>query len=157
MPESADEELALTFLTYYHALEQAMMRAGFTRSGRTPGTSQADWHRFARHIEPKFDPDSSPVLQGAVSYLLWEDENLARRNQRLEEARPWESGSPFSDILWISELLQRTRNKLTYDLNLPGAPACDTAQVMASLMIVEEWGKLEPDVSQYLNTRPFQG
>ena len=53
-----DEELVLTFLSDYHAFEQVMVRAGFTRAGRVPGNAQPDWEGFARHIESRVNSDS---------------------------------------------------------------------------------------------------
>ena len=98
-----DEELVLTFLTNYHSLEQALVRAGFTRAGHTPGNPRPDWGKFARHIERLFDPDSSPELMGAVCYLLGEPEEQELRRERLQASVPGELSSPASDIVWLSE------------------------------------------------------
>lgn len=148
--QDSDEELVLTFLTHYQALEQALLRAGFIRAGRTPGSSQADWVRFARHIEKRFNPKSSEALHTAVTHLLWEDKNMDLRNERLERYSPLEQSDPQHDIVWIAELLQHTRNKLAYGLNFPQGPGCDTSQILAALFVVEDWSHIDPEVERLL-------
>jgi len=145
-----DEELALTFLSYYLALEQALVRAGFTRAGHTPGTAQADWARFARHIEAQFDPGSSPELEGSVAFLLADENNLERRNKRLEKSSPWENADANNDIVWISELVQQTGKMLAYGLNLPGRSGFDLSLVSAVFFIVQAWSHLDPQVESLL-------
>jgi hypothetical protein len=145
-----DMEMALTFLTDYHALEQALVRAGYTRASRSPGSTQADWELFARHIEDRFDPDSSAVLQGAVAHLLWHEENMDLRRKRLQDCALWEDFNPNNDIVWISELLQHTRNKLIHGINLPGLPGCDFDQVLAALFVVEAWSHVDSKVESML-------
>jgi hypothetical protein len=142
----ADEELVLTFLSYFQTLEHALMRAGYTQAGHTPGSAQPDWYRFARHIHPRFDPDSSEVLQGAVSYMLWDDDNLELRNERIENAHFWENADPNNDTVWLSELVQQTGRKVIHGLNFPAKPGVDIAMVTAAMFIVEEWLRLEPEM-----------
>lgn len=146
----SDEELVLTFLTEYHALEQALVRAGFTGVGRTPGNAQPDWVRFARHIERYFDPDSSPQLQGAVAYMLGQTENWERRMDLLEDTFPWETASPHSDVVWLTELVQQARNRLAHGLNTPDRMDYNSTYVTAALYVVEAWAHIDPDVERWL-------
>jgi hypothetical protein len=146
----SDDELVLTFLSHYQALELAMIRAGYTRSSHTPGTAQADWARFARSIQPRFDPKSSPVLEGAVAYMLLDDDYLELRNERIENAYPWENPDPHNDTVWLSELVQLTGRKLIQGLNFPRETGCDITMVTAALFIVEEWSQLDPEVERFL-------
>jgi len=150
--DEVDEELALTFLTFHHTLERALVQAGYTRAGHTPASVRADWERFARHIEAQFDPDSDEVLQGAVGYLLWNQENLDLRNERLEDSFPWEPSSPHNDIVWISVLIQQTRDRLLHRINFLGNPGSDTAQVTAALFVVEAWARLDPKVEGFIKS-----
>jgi hypothetical protein len=136
-----DEELVLTFLALYHSLEQALVRAGYTRAGYTPGNPQPDWGGFARHIAGKFDPDSSPELMGAFCYLLGEP-----GAQELRMELP----SPVSDILWLSELVQEVRNRLLLWMNFAGKPWGNDANVVAALYIIQAWSKLDPQVESLL-------
>ena len=145
-----DEELAITFLTEYHAIEQALVRAGFARAGRIPGSTQPDWERFVRHIERRFRPDSSEELQAAVSYLLIKPSLVELREQRLEYSFPWETASPRSDMIWLSELVQQVRNKLVLGINFPQSSGCDTATTMAALLVMEAWAYTDPQVERLL-------
>jgi hypothetical protein len=145
-----DEELALIFLTELRSLEQALVRAGFTRAGRIQGSFQPDWVRFVRHIEPRFRPDSSPELQGAVSYLLFAPDNLALRRKRLQDSLPGEASSVHSDILWLSEMVQQTGNKLRYWIPFLKKADFDAAQITAALMVVEAFSYCDPTIESLL-------
>ena len=61
-----------------------------------------------------------------------------RRQNRIQ----WESASPYSDVLWLTELLQQTGLRLTHRYNFAGTPGCDTLQVMAALFVVQAWLQL---------------
>jgi hypothetical protein len=146
------EELVLTFLSDYHAFEKALVRAGYTRAGRTPGSAGPDWSRFARHIQARFDPHASPVLQGAVAYMLWDEDNLELRNEQIENAPFWENPDPHNDTVWLSELVQQTSRKLIHSYNFPGQPGIDLAMVSAAMFIVEAWSHLDPEVESFIRS-----
>jgi hypothetical protein len=148
--DDADGELVLIFLTEFRALEQALIRAGFTKAGGTHGTAQPDWVRFVRHIERRFHPESSPELQGAVSYLLYDPDKLELRRERLQGSYPGETFSAHSDILWLSELVQEIGNKLIHGINFQKTPGYDTEYVMAALLVVEAWSYIDPTVESLL-------
>jgi hypothetical protein len=148
--DTFDEELILTFLTEFHLFERALIRAGFTKAGRTPGNSQPDWARFARHIESHFHPDSSPDLQGAVSYLLCDPGKLALRRKRLQSTYPGETYSPHSDLVWLSELVQEAGKQLTHGINAPTVPGYDTAYIMSALLVLEAFSYIDPMVESLL-------
>ena len=145
-----DWELTLTFLTHFHALEEALVRAGFTQAGRKPGNPWPDWDRFTRHIEGKFDPDASPELMGAVYYLLADPEKDALRRERLETSISGEQSSPQSDLLWLAELVQEVRDRLLVCINFPEIPLKDDTAVLAALLIVENWSYIDPGVESLL-------
>lgn len=149
--DDLDSELALTFLSAYHALEQALVRAGFTQPGRRPGNPRANWEQFTLHIEGEFDPESSPELMGAVYYLLGEPKAQELRQERLQASVAGEWSSPQSDIAWLSELVQRIRNRLLFQINFPGKAGGDDTDVMAAFFIVEAWSKIDPQVKSLLN------
>lgn len=148
--DDSDGELALTFLTEFHLLEQALVRAGFTRAGRSQGTAQPDWTRFVRHIEARFRPDSSPELQGAVSYLLCDRRSLERRRAQLRGSFPGEASSAQSDIVWLSELVQETGNALTHGMRFGKTPAVEFEYLMAALLVVAAWSCCDPTVERLL-------
>ena len=136
-----DADLVLEFLAHYHALEQALVRAGFTRPGRRPGVTRPDWEQFTRHIEGKFDPESSPELMGAVYYLLGEPEMQKLRTER---------STPASDIFWLSESIREIRNRLLLWINFAEKSWMDEASVTAALFIVQAWSYLDPKVEGML-------
>lgn len=145
-----DEELVLTFLSKYHSLEQALVRAGFTRAGSTPGNARPDWEQFARHIEGKFDPESAPELAGAVGYLLADPEKDKLRWERLQASLPGDRSSPQSDIVWLSELIQGIRNRLLHWLNFGEEAWDDDPGIVAALFIVDAWSVIDPKVKSLL-------
>jgi hypothetical protein len=148
----SDEELVLTFLSDFHALEKALVQAGYTRVGRTPASAGPDWSRFARHIQARFDPQASQVLQGAVAYMLWDEDNVELRNEQIENGAFWENPDPHNDTVWLSELVQQTSRKLIHGYNFPGKPRVDLAMVSAAMFIVEEWSRLDPDVERLIQS-----
>lgn len=147
-PDELDEEMALDFLAQYQDLEQALVAAGYTRAGHSPAQAQPDWVGFARHIEARFDADENPVIRAAVAHLLWAEENLEMRNGRLERTDPWENASPHNDIVWLSELIQHTKNRVTHDLMFPGRTGCDYNNVTAAMFVLEAWKQIDPQVEQ---------
>ena len=148
--DDIDGDLVLIFLTKFRALEQAMIRAGFTRAFRVHGSAQPDWERFVRQIERRFRPDCSPDLQGAVSYLLAHPEKMQARRKRLQDSLPGETSSAHSDIVWLSELIQEARNKLTFGIPILDDDGFDSGYVMAALLIIEAWSCCDPTVESLL-------
>ena len=94
-----DEEMALDFLTRYHDLGQALVQAGFTKGSQTPGMLLPNWEQFALHIEERFDPDSDTVLQCAVAYLNWHEQNRERRDARIDKSTAWETYEVDNDMV----------------------------------------------------------
>lgn len=147
-----DEETVMFFLIRYQELEQALMRAGYTRASHTPGRAQPDWPRFARHIQPLHDARASEAVRCAAAFMLLDEDNLALREERLENAPPWENPDPHNDAIWLAELLQWTERKLFHGLNFVGTPGCDITMVTAALLIVDEWSRLDPEVEKLLGS-----
>lgn len=145
-----DTDLILTFLTEFQLLEQAVIRAGFTKLGRIHGATQPDWVRFVRHIERRFRPSCSVELQEAVNFLLTDPNKLALRRKRLQSSLPGETASAHSDIIWLSELVLETGNKLTHGIPFLKKGDVDSAQIMAALMVVEAWSYCDPTIESLL-------
>ncbi len=145
-----DEEMVLDFLTRYHDLGQALVQAGFTRGCPTPGMLLPNWEQFALHIEEQFDPDSDVVLQGAVSYLNWHEENLALRNARIDDSQVWETYDVDNDMVWLAESIQRVAHQLTDEINHMDRQPLDDAQVFAALDVLMAWEELDPEVARWL-------
>jgi hypothetical protein len=145
-----EKELVLEFLTRYHDLGQALVQAGFTRPGQAPGILLPNWEQFALHIEERFDPDSDEMLQGAVSYLSWNDENLALRNARIDHSHAWETYDVDNDMVWLAEMVQRVAHQLSDEINHMDRQPCDDVQVFAVLDVVTAWAELDPEVAYWL-------
>ncbi len=145
-----DEEMVLDFLTRYHDLGQALVRAGFTKGSPTPGMVLPNWEQFALHIEERFDPDSDEILQGAVSYLNWHDENLARRNARIDESHVWETYDVDNDMVWLAESIQQVAHQLSDEINHMDRQPLDDAQVFAAVYVLMAWAELDPEVARWL-------
>ena len=139
-----DTDLILTYLACHRLLEQALVRAGFVMALSSNKQPRPDWYRWTRHIEKQFDPASDEVLQMSVDYLLDLRDDKETLPGRLQNRIQWESASPFSDTLWLTEILQQTELRLTHRYNVAAAPGCDTPQVMAALFVVQAWLPLVP-------------
>jgi len=142
--EELATDLILTYLAYHRLLEQALVRAGFVMALSSNKQPRPDWYRWVRHIEKQFDPDSDDVLQMSVDYLLDLRDDMETLPGRLQNRIQWESASPFSDTLWLTEILQQTERRLTHRYNVAATPGCDTPQVMAALFVVQAWLPLVP-------------
>ncbi len=140
--DEADEDLILTYLTFYRLLERALVRGGFVMAASVNKQARPDWYGWARHIEKKFDPDSAEEVRGAVAYLLGLQDDEEPRPVRTQNRLQWQTGCPFSDNLWLADMLQQTTMQLTYRYNFAETPGCDTPQVMAALFVAEEWLQL---------------
>jgi hypothetical protein len=145
-----DEELVLDFLTRYNDLGQALVQAGFTKGSQTPGMLLPNWEQFALHIEEQFDPDSDPVLQGAVAYLNWHEQNLDRRNARIDDSHAWETYDVDNDMVWLAESIQRVAHRLSDEISHMDRQPLDDAQVLAALDVLMAWAELDPEVALWL-------
>ena len=140
--EEADADLILTYLAFYRHLEQALVRAGFVRVISSHNQPRPDWYRWAMHIEKQFDPASDDVLHQSVDHLLLLRDDMEALPGRWQNRLQWESASPYSDILWLTEMLQETSLRLTQRYNFADTPGCDAGQVMAALFVVQAWLEL---------------
>jgi hypothetical protein len=145
-----EEELALDFLIRYRDLGQALIRAGFTKGGQAPGILLPNWEQFAMHIEERFDPASDEILQGAVSYLNWHEENLARRNARIDNSQTWETYDVDNDMVWLAECIQRVAHQLSDEINHLDQQPCDNTQLFAVLDVLMAWEEIDPEVARWL-------
>ena len=144
-----DAQMVLDFLAAYHALEQALVRAGFTRSGRRSGNPRPDWGGFARRIEKKFDPGSSPELMEAVCTLLGQPLTVPVIFRGARELRR-ELLTPVSDVLWLAERVREIRDRLLLRINFAGVPWGDDTIVVAAWYVVQAWSAIDPKVQSLL-------
>jgi hypothetical protein len=144
MDSAPDLHLAFTFLLYYQRFEQILLRAGFTREGRRPGNLRADWERFARHIQAKFDPEADLALSGSVGVLLRDPDNPELYRNRGREFFLQEPIIPERNTVWLAELVREVRNRILYGILLTGVATCEMAQVSAALFLLGSWAYLDP-------------
>jgi hypothetical protein len=133
-----------SYLACYRLLEWALVRAGFVSAFSSHKQPRPDWYRWARHIEKQFDPASDHVLEQSVAHLLYMRDDMDALPGRRQNRLTWESASPYSDILWLTEMLQETSLRLTHRYNFADTPGCDAPQVMAALFVVQAWLELVP-------------
>jgi hypothetical protein len=131
-------ELGFTFLTAFSRFEHALKKAGFAMSG---SNAQPDWERFSRHIDPQFDLEATPELQGAVLYVL-------RSSRR--QPRGTRSGY-LSESFWLSTLLQDTVKNLSRRINFGHFSDIDGELMAAARVILDAWSHCEPNVEKILN------
>jgi hypothetical protein len=70
------------------------------------------------------------------------EEEMDELPGRLQNRLHWESASPYSDVLWLTEMLQHTSFQLTHRYNLVEMPGCAAPQVMAALFVAQAWPEL---------------
>jgi hypothetical protein len=141
-----DEGLVLDYLADCHSLDGALVRAGFARAGRSPGTARPDWQQFALSIQGKFVPDPEEEVGAAVAYLLTDPARQELRWQRMEDSTLGEPSYLHYDIVWLSVLLEEIRNRLLHWINFRGEPGCDDTDVAAAVLIVHAWSSIDPRV-----------
>jgi len=147
---SLDEALVLDFLGYYHSLEAALVQAGFTRVGHSPGSARPDWQQFALSIQGKFVPDPKDEVGAAVNYLLADPARQELRWERMQDSPLEEPSYLQYDIVWLSVLVQEIGNRLLGWINFRGEPGCDDADVTAAMLIVHAWLSIDPSVKSRL-------
>jgi hypothetical protein len=151
--DDLDAELVLDFLAAYHALEGALVQAGFTRPGRRPGSAQPDWSGFARHIADRFDPDTSPELIGAVCTLLANPDKPGYFRKRRPEIYLLEPSIPEHNTVWLVEVVQEIRNRLLLRMSFADDAWSDDMAVVSAMLVVQAWSKLDPQVESLLSSR----
>lgn len=145
-----DRELVFKFFTVFSLFEYALKNAGFCDLGRH-NEAQPDWPRFARSIEPQFNPNASPELSSAVSYMLNRPvmRQVIRNNSLvfLHRTRPRGIG----DVEWLSILIRGVRNNLFHGGKFRYDRPRDTELIINALIILESWSHCHKDVERLLD------
>ena len=129
MPE---EDLVLGFLWDCHTFESALVRAGFTRPGLTPGTLRPDWNQFARRMADKFDLKSDPALAPVFWTLMDGPETYRLRG-------------PVSDLARLMERVREIRERLLLRVNFGAGPPVEQILVTAASYLLEVWAFSETE------------
>ena len=141
-----DRDLVFKFFTIFSLFEYALKKAGF-RQGNEKSV-EADWESFAKAIHNHFDPSNSPELQQAVDYLLTHPtkKQIVHGGNLLFV----NSGVVNHQTIWLATLINRTRNNLFHGGKFRFDRPRDPELLKSSLVILESWARLNPDIEQEL-------
>jgi hypothetical protein len=144
-----DRKLVFKFFTLFSLFEYALKRGGFLTTGRS-GEAQPDWESFANAIDVQFTALRRPSLASAKNYMTGHPvmrqvvrDNAIRFSQRI---RPHN----MSDTVWLSILIRGVRNNLFHGGKFRYDRPRDPELIKSSLIILEVWSQLHPDVERAL-------
>ena len=145
-----DRELVYKFFTIFSLFEYALKNAGFFDE-RRGGEVQPDWEGFAYTIHPQFNPQATPELAAAVTYMLSlpVKKQMANKNTLVfvRRIRP----PTMNDTVWLSVLIRGVRNNLFHGGKFRYDRPRDLELISHSLVILETWARLHPGVEQELS------
>ena len=144
-----DRELVFKFFTVFSLFEYALKRAGFARTGGS-NEAQPDWDRFAISIHSRFNQNQTPELAVAVQYML--DRPVMKQvvEDRIIGFEPRARRPNQNDCVWLSVLIRGVRNNLVHGGKFRYDRPRDPDLIEYSLVILESWAQLHPDVEQEL-------
>jgi hypothetical protein len=93
--EEFDHDLILAFYSDFRRFENALRKAGYSKDGHP---AQADWDRFLKAIEARFDPNAKPEWIGAYLTLL-DYVHQSVRSRRMKGA--------MHEIVRVSKIIQK--------------------------------------------------
>ncbi len=133
----------------FSLFEYALKLAGFCKGGQS-GEAQPDWDNFAKTIHPKFKPQPNTELFAAVDYMTkLPVKKQVVQNKALVFAlrqRP----QNINDTVWLSVLVRGVRNNLFHGGKFRFDEKRDPDLIKNSLVILEEWAQLHPNVEYVL-------
>ena len=144
-----DRDLVLKFFTMFSLFEYALKNAGFCYE-RRGGEAQADWEGFAHKIHGQFNPTASAEIHTAVDYMLNNPVKKQVTDQNalvfIKRFRP----PGMNDTVWLSVLIRGVRNNLFHGAKFRYERPRDAERIEHSLVILEAWAQLHPDVERAL-------
>jgi hypothetical protein len=144
-----DRELVFKFFTVFSLFEYALKRTGFCSVGRN-GEAKADWKAFAEAIHPNFKPMPGSELAEAVKYMTVYPVMLeVRANSGLVFTQRTRQPD-INDTGWLSILVRGVRNNLFHGGKFRFDEKRDPDLIKSSLVILENWAHLNPDVEYEL-------
>jgi hypothetical protein len=146
-----DRELVFKFFTVFTLFEYALKNSGFSFEGRS-GEAQPNWEGFAYAIHSKFNDQVSPELADAASYMLKQPVKKQVLNKNtpvfIKRVRP----PTMNETVWLSVLVRGVRNNLFHGGKIRYDRPRDTELIERSLVILENWAHLHPDVERALRS-----
>jgi hypothetical protein len=144
-----DRELVFKFFTIFSLFEHALKQAGFTRVNPN-GDVYPNWDTFAHAIDAQFNIQANPELLTAVNYFVnHPTKKQVFTNNQLNfvlTQRPPNT----SDTEWLATLIRRVRNNLFHGGKFKYDRYRDTLLIQFSIVILEAWAELNPDVQMVL-------
>jgi hypothetical protein len=143
-----DRELVFKFFIVFSLFEYALKEARLRRSG---SNAEPDWDAFTDSIEQSFGPNKSNELNTAVAYIFSDPpkQQVNMNGQMNFEPRDPVNGN--SEVRKLSVYIRRIRNNLFHGGKFQYDRPRDTFLIKYSLIILEEWAGLNPDVQRILH------
>ncbi|TFH31317.1 MAG: hypothetical protein E4G98_00275 [Promethearchaeota archaeon] len=144
-----DRELVFKFFIVFSLFEYSLKRGGFLTRGQS-GEAQPDWKGFANSIHPQFDPQATPEMGTAVNYMLNRPvmKQIPSNNNLVYTQR--QRPQNMNDTEWLSVLIRGVRNNLFHGGKFRYARPRDPDLITNSLVVLETWAQLQPDVEREL-------
>jgi hypothetical protein len=141
-----DRELVFKFFAVFSLFEYALKSAGFRNES---GDAMPDWEIFARKIEKRFNPKSSPEIEEAVKYLF----EKPPKRQVVHGTLGWQERTRpagKTDCEWLSLIIRAVRNNLFHGGKFIYERPRDTLLIQHSLTILEAWAKADYRIKRAL-------
>ena len=148
-----DRELVFKFFVGFSLFEKALKETDFHKERSDPEKIEPDWREFATKIKDRFTticnlPDNKE-LAIAVNYLLSNPpKKQVFRDGHIQFVSTGRSSN--SDTEWLTVLINRIRNNLFHGAKFSYEHPRDTDLLHYSLIILEEWSTLNPDIKRVL-------
>lgn len=142
-----DRKLIFKFFTVFSLFEYALKKTQYKRSNN--GKVEATWDDFARDISLQFHPRRGSQLESSVNYLMTNPtakQILDANNQLSFEYSVVRPTSITNDVVWLSLVIRRVRNNLFHGGKFGYRRPRDPNLINHSLVILESWAHLHPDV-----------
>lgn len=144
-----DRKLVFKFFTLFSLFEYALKRGGFLTIGRS-SEAQPDWENFANTINPQFTALHKPRLELAKSYMLNQPVMRQVVHNTATTFTPRNRPNNMNDTVWLSILIRGVRNNLFHGGKFRYDRPRDPELIKNSLIILEVWAQLNPDVEREL-------
>ena len=144
-----DRDLVFKFFTIFTLFEYALKNTGFCFVGRN-GEAQPDWEGFAHKIHADFNPHENIELRAAVDYMLnYPVKKQVTRQTTLVFIRRFRPPG-MNDTIWLAVLIRGVRNNLFHGGKIRYDRPRDSELISHSLVILEAWARLHPEVEREL-------
>lgn len=147
-----DRELVFYFFVAFSLFEKALKENGFYQVKGNEDI-QPDWRRLASTIDEQFTATQNlpenQELKTVVDYFINNPpKKQVFRDSHIQFVNTGRSSD--SDTAWLAILINRVRNNLFHGGKFSYERPRDRELLQFSLIILEEWANLNPDVKRTL-------